>query len=254
MKDTMTFTSLERRSTTETVVDAIQAMIIDRKLKPGDALPSERELAATLSVSRNVLREALGILGQRGLVDSRHGTGTFVSLPSGRQARDAFRLLLELGRVSLVELCDARILIEPELAAIAATRDDEAGRENLRKALADLRLSEGNGEQHVAYDLAFHGAIAALADHAVLRALVDAVKEPVMRGMVLGTKVPRAIEDSNKQHEAIAAAILARQPEEARREMQAHLRFVRGYLAEHEIPDKALPYFQAAGRADRTGF
>src|SRR6478736_817704 len=94
------FKSLERRSTSSAVVEAIQAMIVDQHLMPGDALPSERELATMLSVSRNVLREALGILGQRGLVETRHGTGTYVSLPSSRQARDALVLLLNMGKVS----------------------------------------------------------------------------------------------------------------------------------------------------------
>ena len=229
------FKSLERRSTSSAVVDAIQQMIVDQHLKPGDALPSERELATLLTVSRNVLREALGILGQRGLVETRHGTGTYVSLPSSRQARDALVLLLEMGKVSLVELCDARILIEPELAALAAQRDDEAGRDLLRATWNALQTAD-DGEHHVAADLAFHGAIAGLANHAVLRALVDAVKEPVMRGMVLGTKVPRAIEDSNRQHDEIYKAILDRDGEAARQRMHRHLLFVRSYLAEHEIP------------------
>ena len=126
--NSISFKAFERRNTTAQVVDALQAMILDRQLSPGDALPSERELATLLSVSRNVLREALGILRQRGLVDSRHGTGTYVSLPSSSQARDALILLLEMSKVSLVELCDARILIEPELAYFAALRDDEEGR------------------------------------------------------------------------------------------------------------------------------
>jgi GntR family transcriptional repressor for pyruvate dehydrogenase complex len=209
-------------------------MIVEQKLKPGDSLPAERELATQFSVSRNVLREALSILGQRGLLTTRHGTGTYVSLPSSRQASDAFVLLLELGRVSLVELCDARLLIEPELAHLAALREDETGRELLKAAWRALGSAE-DGERHVACDLAFHGAIAGLANHAVLRALVDAVKEPVMRGMVLGTKVPRAIEDSNRQHDGIFAAIMDRDGDAARREMREHILFVQGYLSEHEI-------------------
>jgi GntR family transcriptional repressor for pyruvate dehydrogenase complex len=243
----LAFKAFERRSTTSQVVDALQAMIIDRQLKPGDSLPSERELATLLSVSRNVLREALGVLRQRGLVDSRHGTGTYVSLPSSQQARDAFILLLEVSKVSLVELCDARILIEPELAYLAAQRDDEDGRAALR-ATWDGLLAAGDGEQHVAADLAFHEAIAGLANHAVLRALVDAVKEPVMRGMVLGTRVPRAIQDSNRQHELVLKAILDRDADRAREEMRQHLIFVRGYLAQYEIPGRDAEFRAAPER------
>lgn len=242
VKKQTAFVSLERRSTTGAVVDAIQKMILERQLRPGDVLPSERDLATMLSVSRNVLREALGILGQRGLVDSRHGTGTYVSLPSSRQARDALMLLLEVGQVSLVELCDARILIEPELSLLAAKRIDDDGRRALQSAWNAL-MAAGDGEQHVACDLAFHGAIATVANHAVLRALVDAVKEPVMRGMVLGTRVPRAIEDSNRQHEDIMHAIFDGDGETARGEMHKHLLFVRSYLAQHEAPERELPYY-----------
>lgn len=245
------FKSLERRSTSSAVVEAIQTMIVDQHLMPGDALPSERELATMLSVSRNVLREALGILGQRGLVETRHGTGTYVSLPSSRQARDALVLLLNMGKVSLVELCDARLLIEPELAALAASRDDEAGRELLQAAWNALQTAD-DGEQHVAADLAFHGAIAGLANHAVLRALVDAVKEPVMRGMVLGTKVPRAIEDSNLQHDAILKAILERDSEAARAGMHRHILFVRSYIAEHEVPRQGPSASAPAGSKGRS--
>jgi GntR family transcriptional repressor for pyruvate dehydrogenase complex len=230
------FKSLERRSTSGAVIDALQSMIVEKQLKPGDALPAERELATQLSVSRNVLREALGVLGQRGLVETRHGTGTYVSTPSSRQARDALVLLLEMGRVSLVELCDARMLIEPELAALAAQRDDDGGRAALQKAWTALQHAE-DGERHVACDLAFHEAIADLANHAVLRALVDAVKEPVMRGMVLGTRVPRAIEDSNRQHDVILHAILDRDSKSAREGMHQHIEFVRSYLARHEMPE-----------------
>src|SRR5690606_21640539 len=117
-----------------------------------------------------------------GLVDTRHGTGRYVSQPSSQQARDALVLLLEMEQVSLAALCDARILIEPELAYRAALNDDPAGREQLQHSFDEL-LAAPDGEHHVGLDLAFHGAIAALANHSVLRALVDAVKQPVVRGM-----------------------------------------------------------------------
>ncbi|MBT2495626.1 FadR family transcriptional regulator [Microbacterium sp. ISL-59] len=229
------YASVARHRTIDSVVDALQALILQRKLNPGDALPAERELAVMLSVSRNVVREALGILGQRGLTTSRHGYGTFVALPSGEQARAALQLLLELERVGLVELCDARLLIEPELAALAAARVTPAGASKLRDAFAALAAASADGEAHVQADLAFHGAIAEMADHTVLRALVDAVREPVTRGMVFGTKVPRAIDHSDVQHEEIMLAILAGEPELARERMREHLSYVRGYLIEHDV-------------------
>jgi DNA-binding FadR family transcriptional regulator len=229
------YESVERHSTTDSVVDAIQSMIIQRKLQSGDALPSERELAAMLSVSRNVLRESLGILGQRGLTTSRHGNGTFVSEPSGEQARAALQLLLEMESVELVELCDARLLIEPELAARAAERITPEGQSQLRAAFGALEVASDDPEAHVQADLTFHSAIAELSNHTVLRALVDAVREPVTRGMIFGTSVPRAIDFSDVQHASIMEAILDGDADRARSEMSQHLTYVRDYLLAHDV-------------------
>ena len=231
------YESVERHSTTDSVVDAIQLMIVQRKLNPGDALPAERELAQQLAVSRNVLRESLGILGQRGLITSRQGMGTFVSAPSGEQAREAMQLLLKMRRVDLVELCDARLLIEPELSARAAERATSADLDRLRLSYDVLAVARDDPETHVQADIAFHGTIAELSGHTVLKALVDAVREPVARGMVVGATVPRAIDHSDEQHEAILGAIMSGDPEGARVAMTRHLEYVRDYLASHEVHD-----------------
>jgi GntR family transcriptional repressor for pyruvate dehydrogenase complex len=229
------YESVERHSTTDTVVDAIQLMIVQRELNPGDALPSERDLAQQLAVSRNVLRESLGILGQRGLISSRQGAGTFVSVPSGEQAREAMQLLLEMRRVDLVELCDARLLIEPELAARAAERASTSQLGQLRTAYAALAVAREDPETHVQADIAFHSIIAELSGHTVLKALVDAVREPVTRGMIVGTARPLAIDDSDEQHEAILTAILAGDATGARAAMTTHLHYVRETLTSQTV-------------------
>ena len=111
---------VRHRRTTDTVVEQLERMILERRLQPGDSLPPERELALALSVSRNVLREALGVLGQKGLVRVAAGRGTTVVRPSTEHVEDALTALITYDEITLVELCDARLLIEPEFAASAA--------------------------------------------------------------------------------------------------------------------------------------
>jgi DNA-binding FadR family transcriptional regulator len=171
------------------------------------------------------------VLSQRGLVVTRHGTGTFVAEPSGEQTRAALRLLLEMRQVDLVELCDARLLVEPQLAALAASRARVFGANDVTAAYVVLEASRADPEEHVRADLAFHAAIAELSGHTVLKAIVDAVREPVTRGMILGTSTPGAMEHSDEQHEAILSAIVAGDAEAAREAMREHLAYVRHTLA-----------------------
>lgn len=227
--------SVERIRTSDSVVARIQELILASKLRPGDALPSERDLAAILSVGRNALREALGVLSQRGLLDVVPGRGTFVAELSSGPMRDSLELLLRFRRVGLVELCDARLLIEPELAGFAAARIDEADTVSLTAAFEALKRSNEDAELHVEADLAFHREIARIAQHAVYQAIVDAVREPVTRSMMFGTIIPRAIGHSDAQHEAIWRTILAKDADGARLAMREHLEYVRTYVVDHEI-------------------
>jgi len=227
------FRSIVKTKATETVVQRIQELIFHSRLVPGDVLPSERDLAGRLSVSRNALREALGVLQQKGLVAIVAGRGTYVSRLGSAQIKDSLELLLKMGHVNLLELSDARQLIEPELARLAAARSC-ADKEVLSAHLDNLRHSVDDDLRHVEADLEFHTEIARLADHGVYQAFANAIREPVTRGMVYGVSVPRAIDVSDDQHTAIHDAILSGDGDVAAREMKAHLAYVRGYIAGHE--------------------
>jgi GntR family transcriptional repressor for pyruvate dehydrogenase complex len=227
------FRSIVKTKATETVVQRVQELIIDSRLVPGDVLPSERELASRLAVSRNALREALGVLQQKGLVAIVAGRGTYVARLGSIQIKDSLELLLKMGHVNLLELSDARQLIEPELARLAAGRG-RADKVALSARLDDLRQSADDNFRHVEADLDFHAEIALLAGHGVYEAFANAIREPVTRSMIFGVSVPRAIDVSDEQHRAIHDAILLGDGDEAARHMKAHLAYVRGYIAGHE--------------------
>jgi GntR family transcriptional repressor for pyruvate dehydrogenase complex len=228
------FSNIVKIHVTETVVERIEEMIVASRLLPGDALPAERDLAERLGVSRNALREALGVLQQKGLVTVLSGRGTFVARPGSAQMKSSLDLLLRMGQVSLLELSEARLLIEPELARMAAGRT-ALEKVALSQFLLDLQESSDDAFRHVRADLNFHGEIARLAGHAVYEAIVDAVREPVTRSMVFGTSVPRAIDTSDHQHIVIHDAILSGDGDGAWQHMRAHLDYVRDYLSRNEV-------------------
>jgi GntR family transcriptional repressor for pyruvate dehydrogenase complex len=231
------YSSVGRVRTTDSVVEQIQQLILDNKLRVGDTLPAERDLATRLSVSRNVLREALGVLAQRGLVQSVAGRGTFVSAPSSDHMTNALVLMLRLGQVSLQELCDVRLFLEPELAARAAARmTSQADVAKLDQWMDKLEAAgaEGDAAAHVEADIGFHAQVARLAGNSVFEAIVNGVREPVVRSMMTGTTVPRAIGHSDEQHRKILAAISAGDEEEARAAMEEHMRYVAAYISDQE--------------------
>ncbi|MEI6215873.1 MAG: FadR/GntR family transcriptional regulator [Actinomycetes bacterium] len=215
------------------IMAQIQEIIIERHLLPGDKLPPERDLALTMSVGRNVLREAIGRLCQKGLLVTRSGRGTFVAEPSLEGLKESLELLLRMNQINLIELCDVRLLIEPKQASLAAKNANKLNTAPLMSAFKMLRTAAHDANEHVLADLAFHNAIADLAHHSLFKAIVAVVQEPVTRGMVVGTKVPRAIDASDEQHEKILKAILAGHATKAEAAMREHIGFVREYLSLH---------------------
>jgi GntR family transcriptional repressor for pyruvate dehydrogenase complex len=224
------YRSVDRIGAREAVVQRLQALIVDNKLARGELLPPERELAARLSVSRNVLREGLRILSQKGLVRVVAGRGAYVEAPTGRVVSESLALLLQLRQVSLLELCDARLLIEPELAGLAAERATPEDLATIATCIEELARTSTDPQLHVTADLDFHNVIAAVARHAVFGAMVEAVRAPMWQSMLLGTQIPRAIEISDGHHRVIAAAIAAHDPDAARAAMWGHIAFVQDYV------------------------
>jgi len=228
--DVAMYGPLGRRKTTDTIVEQLEGLIRERKLVPGDFLPPERDLAAALSVSRNVLREALGVLGQKGLVRVMTGRGTMVVRPSTDNVEGALSLLIEHHRISLLDLCDARLLIEPELAARAASLAEEGAIARLDELMSVLETTREDAPAHVEADRAFHAEVARAGGNRVLAAMVQSVRQPVTHSMLLGTSVPRAIDTSDQDHHDVLEAIRRRDPDAAREAMTSHIAHVREYV------------------------
>lgn len=239
--DISAYRPIARTKTTEQVVDRIEQLIVEHRLSENEVLPSERELAAMLGVSRNILREALSVLGQKGLVETVPGRRTRVGRPGLRQLRSTVDLMVRVGDVSLTELSEVRAIVEPEIAARAAERATPEQVEELVAIMSRLEALQDEPAGHVEADLAFHRAVARIAGNALLIVLLEAVGEPLMRSMALGTSIPRAIDEGDIYHRGVCDAIVRHDPAAAAAAMRRHMDYVRAYVDEVEAEPAGHP-------------
>jgi DNA-binding FadR family transcriptional regulator len=232
--DGAAYRPIARTKTTEQVVDRIEQLIIERQLSENEALPAERELAAMLGVSRNILREGLSVLGQKGLVETVPGRRTRVVRPGLRQLRSTVDLMVRVGDISLMDLSEVRSIIEPEIAARAAERASPEQMDELGTIMETLEARHGDPALHVEADLSFHRAIATIAGNALLVVLMEAVGEPLMRSMALGTSIPQAIAEADDYHRAVCDAIANGDRVAAAAAMHRHMEHVRRYVVHAE--------------------
>ena len=226
-------------SQTDVVVQGIRQMIIDGRLRPGDRLPIERDLAAALGVSRNPLREGVRALSIMGVLETRQGDGTYVTKldPSMLLAPMGFVVDLQDG-TGTHHLHVVRRILETEVAALAARDiavDKLAAAEDLlRRNEAELAIPDPDHETVIENDIAFHRIIAEAAGNPVLTALIDALGGRTMRDRLRRSIAePGADETAHREHLSILAALSSHDPDRARTRMAAHLFTVEDYLLEH---------------------
>ena len=222
--------------TRDALPDQIAARLIDliteRRLKAGDRLPPERELAASMGVSRSSLREALRALAMLGVAEMRHGDGTYLTSLDAATLMRPVGLVLALSDAGLEQLFEARKLVEPGLAALAAERiSDEAAAELCRCAEASAAALE-DPETFMWADIDLHAQIARAASNAVLMRLLDSVAGMGIASRRRTGRLAPVREQSAHDHREIAAAIAAHDPEAASAAMLRHLENVEGAVTE----------------------
>lgn len=208
----------------------VLAMIRDRGLGPGDRLPSAKALADQFSVATPTMREALRRLQATGVVDIKHGSGIYVR-------SDHERLMLSnpgygmLEHHTVLQLLDARLLIEPHLAALAATLGNTAHLDEIDRVLSEgEQLLAREAEAYFQVNKAFHCAIARASGNLVLAQIVESLIE-LYSSELHSVDPTRSLEDvrsgDHGHHVQIAAAIRQREIDGARRAMKGHLEYAR---------------------------
>lgn len=208
----------------EQVAAQLSDQIAEGRWKPGEKLPSESELCFTLNIGRSTLREALKSLAFVGLVQMRPGEGTYV-LDGSRTIMERIlaRGLLK-SEQDLKEVGEARVLLEGEIAALAAERADAHDIEQL-DALADemTQSLKGLGRDFVDLDVEFHLRIAQCAKNKLLYDLMTPVRGILHEWISRSHHMTEIQQNAHKQHARILAAIRRHEPEKTRHEMRAHL-------------------------------
>jgi GntR family transcriptional repressor for pyruvate dehydrogenase complex len=216
------FQSIEQRSAVDAVREQLVALIREGKLAPHEQLPSEKELCDTFGVSRPTLREAIHLLVGEGLVDVRRGQGTFIRQPSSSAAIQADVLSLLLPK-DLQEIQDARRLIEPEIAARAASRASDNDLDALDVLLDRMEEIARSGESifETAWD--FHLQLAAAAGNAAIAKIVGILYEAIrVAERPLYDRHFDPLQDI-QEHRQLLVSIRQRSPDNARQAMIRHL-------------------------------
>jgi DNA-binding FadR family transcriptional regulator len=226
---------VETRRLYQQIAAQLSSLIASGEFKVGQRLPSERELAVQLGVSRPSLREALIALELEGLVEVRVGAGIWVTAASGRDPATSGGQQEGEGPF---ELLRARWLLEGEIAALAAREATAADLATIRTALVEMERLEKKNQDFSAFDRDFHLRIAASTHNGVLLAVVedlwDRGRGAMWRLMEQHFQTPALQAASVNDHRAIFQALVAHDPREARNAMRAHLKrvdseFARGW-------------------------
>ncbi|HXE11064.1 MAG TPA: FadR/GntR family transcriptional regulator [Bryobacteraceae bacterium] len=223
--------AVARITLAEQVALQVADMIAGNRWKAGDRLPPEMELCSALNVGRSTLREALKSLAFVGMVRMRAGDGTYVAEPSrGLLDRILAKGLLKTEK-DLADVCETRIVLETQLAALAAERVTRKGLAHLKELVREGEQSlRGQGRSYIDIDLDFHLAIADCSGNRLLPRLLADIRGLLVEWIAKSQELPGVRRNAQEQHERIFKSIADKNPEAARNEMQAHLEtFQRAY-------------------------
>jgi GntR family transcriptional regulator, transcriptional repressor for pyruvate dehydrogenase complex len=249
------FEQFEPRGTVgQVLLRQFVGLLRDGRLRPGDKLPPERELATMLGISRPSVRQALSALGLIGIIEPRQGSGTYVAESLSRLPLEPFVYRLLLNQGSFDELMEVRGLIEPGVTALAAERATEEGLRGIQQALERYEAAIDDAESvdiEADYGMEFHRALAAAAGNSTVLALLDGLRDLIgAAGRVLGSEERGA---SLKAHRAIFRAVKASDAELAERRMRAHLNDVSSRLRAAKSALTAEPPAGSQAQQARAG-
>lgn len=203
------------------LLSEIQQRIRKGEWQPGEYLPSITHLAYTMNVSTGSVREALRSLQSMGMVRIEHGRGVIVVSAYGNEVRESPNAKPNLENI--LALAEARRLIEPELAALAAERGNENELSTIKQLAITMEMQANNGLDFVDPDTAFHAAIAQAAHNVVLQQMLASMHALFMVSRQITSQEPGMTDRAVRYHRLIAEAIFERNANQARLLMLAHM-------------------------------
>jgi len=215
------------------VFDQIRELIYRGKLKPGEKMMTERELAQAMNVSRTTVRDAIQRLVTMGLIVQKQGQGTFVKSVDDTLDTPLARAM-EAQDASIDDLLEVRMGLECNAAALAAQRADETDITALDQSITEMTEEVASGRLGTEADTAFHMAVAYAAKNPlhilIMRNFYDYLFHGISENLACLYEEPENIQEILRQHRNILASIKARDPFEAYTAMKEHINYVMDFF------------------------
>lgn len=200
-----------------------QMIIEEQKFSIGDRLPSEHELSSQFGISRATLRESIGILTNQGILESHRGRGTFVSNNSPLVKNEALEMM-GITRSNLRELYEARLILEPQAAALACKRASDEEIEEICRQGELVAQQIKNKKDRTEEDQRFHQLICEAAHNSVLEAIIPTINRAIRETPVMKESSDLLSEYALNAHALIMDFLRARDSFGAQNAMETHLR------------------------------
>src|SRR5277367_3501150 len=209
------------------VVAHVRALIASGELRPGDRLPPERELARELKISRSSLRAGIGFLAAMGVLKSRHGAGTFVSTGPPALDSSSLSVLGALHGFLPWQMFEARLVLESNVAALAAERATDEHIAELAEEVAEMYAALTDPQEYLIHDVRFHRTIARASGNPILGALMETITANLYDTRLATAHHSQNLKESAEHHREIFRAIRSHNPAQARVTMEQHLNLAR---------------------------
>lgn len=232
MSDTTLFEPLDHESVADAAVSQIEDLIASGILKQGNRLPSERDLAEMLGISRPKLREALLTLEERGLIVTKHGEGTFVAALTGQAMMPALLALYGRHEPAFFDYLEYRKAQEGFAARLAAQRATKSDKARIQEILEETKRAweENDAEASQEADFALHSAIVDASQNATLIHVMASIYDLTRQGVFYNRDFLKAIDGTGKklldQHMELGQAVLEQDEDRAARAAEDHIDFV----------------------------
>jgi GntR family transcriptional regulator, transcriptional repressor for pyruvate dehydrogenase complex len=226
------FGVFERDMLPERIANRIVSLISERQLRPGDKLPSERDLASMMQVSRPSLREALRALAMLNIVEIRQGSGTYVSSLKPELLVEHLDFVFALDDSTFAELLEARSVLEPSIAALAAVNASDEELQALDECMQKIKSAVEDPASFLEADLELHQKITQAARNQILARFMTSLTRLGLASRTRTVALPGVREQTVEDHQEIVDALQRRDAPASSRAMQKHMENVRRGLTD----------------------
>lgn len=243
------FSKIPRSSVSSDATRIIKEMILSGRLKAGDKLPAEHDLAESLGISRPTVRESIRALVAMNILHTVHGRGTYVSSLNTEELMQPLDFVLAMAWGALQELFDARLALEPAIAEYAAERATEAEIAELRSCVEQTHVAAHSPDQFLDLDVRLHRLIAEASHNKLLLGVMTSLSSLGLESRAMTVNLPGLAGKTARDHAEIVEAIASRRPEVARDRMVEHITNVAAAAAKAASPQATE---DASPRSRRT--